>query len=296
MLSCDFDVVGTATDGLQAVDIARHVDPEVIVLDVDMPGLNGFQTCRALAGAGLAATPIVFLSMHDADEIVAEAFRCGGSGYVFKQRVGRDLVEAIDQALEGRSFAPSLNALLPLAAGGLHAMQLYDDVESFVGSVAALFDLTLRRGGATCIIGNRRIRDGLNDRLCARGWDVAGSAGHKRYLALDEGEALARIMRHGRPDPDRLAEIAGELDDYRRAVCDGATSRLTVCGNMVVSLIGDGNTQAAMALESHWGRLTRDLPFLTVCGYASSCFRDDASGLWSCACTEHRALSLAADV
>ena len=91
MLSDDFDVVGVATDGTKALDKAGQVHPDVIVLDVEMPGLNGFQTFRALEQGGFSATPVVFLSMHDADEIVSEAFRCGGRGYVLKQRVGRDL-------------------------------------------------------------------------------------------------------------------------------------------------------------------------------------------------------------
>ena len=295
MLSGAFDVVGTATDGLEALDTARRVNPDVIVLDVEMPGMNGFQICRMLERSGLAA-PVVFLSMHDADEIVAEAFRCGGRGYVVKRRVGSDLVGAIDHAVNGRSFVPSLNALLPLAGDGLHAMQVYQDDEAFVEGLAGLFDAALRSGDATCIIASKRIREGLADRLRAKGWDVGGSSGHRRYLALDASEALSRFMRSGLPDPDRLAEIARELDEFRRAVCEGVTSRLTVCGNTAVQLIAGGNTQAALALERQWSALTLGLPFLTVCGYSSSCFQEDRPGLWSGTCTEHRALSHATDV
>ena len=64
-------------------------------------------------------------------------------------------------------------------------------------------------------------------------------------------------MRNGLPDPDRLAEVARELDEYRRAVSEGATSRLTVFGDMVMLLSADGNTPAAIALESLWNKLTR---------------------------------------
>jgi CheY-like chemotaxis protein len=296
MLSDDFDVVGVATDGTQALDTARQVHPDVIVLDVDMPGLDGFQTFRALEQSGLSTTPVVFLSMHDADEIVSEAFRCGGRGYVLKTRVGRDLVNALDQALLGRVFVPSLSSLLQLADGSVHAMQVYDGAESFLDGLAAFFDRALRRGDATCVIATTPLREGLGDRLRARGWDVGGSSGHKRYLAVDAADALNRFMRNGLPDRDRLAEIAGELDEYRRAVSEGATSRLTVFGNMVVPLIADGNAPAAIALENHWNRLTHGLPFLTLCAYASSCFHDGEPNLWSSACTEHWALSHAKDV
>lgn len=290
MLSSKFEVAGAATSGAEAVERAHHVKPDAIVLDVNMPGLDGFQTCRALESSGFAETPIVFLSMHDADEIVGEAFRCGGRGYVLKTRVGNDLSSALNHALGGRVFVPSLSSLLRLATGSAHAMQLHDDVESFVDDVAAFLDLALRRGDATCVIATSEIREGIGDRLRARGWDVGGSSGHKRYLAVDAADALNRFMHNGLPDPDRLAEIAVELDQYRRAVCDAPGSRLTVFGNMVMALHAGGNTRAMIALEKEWNRLTHGLPILTLCGYGSTCFHDNP-GLWSEACAEHWAVS-----
>jgi CheY-like chemotaxis protein len=295
-LADSYDVVGVATDGIQALAAVRRLHPDVVVLDVDMPELDGLATCRALQQGESAAPPVVFLSMHDADAVVSAAFQCGGRGYVLKQRAGRDLVHAIDQALSGRAFVPSLGSLWPLAGGGLHVMQLYDDEATFAEGIAVLFDLSLRNGDATCIIADRAVRDILAARLRSRGWDVGGSSGCQRYLALDTDDALNRFMRNGLPDPVRLAEIARELDDYLRAVSTGSTPRLTLCGTMVVSLLADGNTQAAAALESHWNQLIRGLPILTVCGYSLSCFHDEMPGLWSSACTEHGALSLAADV
>lgn len=296
LLADAFDVVGVATDGFQALAAVRHARPDVVVLDVDMPMLDGLQTCRALQQHGSAAPPVVFLSMHNADEVVSAAFLSGGRGYVLKQRVGRDLVQALDQALSGRSFVPSLGSLWPLAGGGLHVMQLYDDLATFADGLAALFDLSLRSGDATCVIADRPVRDALGERLRARGWPVGGSLRHRRYLALDAADALARVMRNGRPHPDRLAEIAWELDAYRRVESEGAVSRLTMCGNTAGLLIADGNTQAAMALESEWDRLTHGLPILTVCAYPMSCFHDDVPGLWPGVCAEHRALSHATDV
>jgi DNA-binding NarL/FixJ family response regulator len=291
MLSEDFDVAGVATDGAEALEIASEVHPDVIVLDVDMPGLDGFETLRALEQVGFPTTPVVFMSMHDEDEIVTEAFRCGGRGYVLKSRVGRDLVNALDQALLGRVFVPSLGVLSQLAHNGGHAMQVLDSEESFLDGMAAFYDHALRRGDATCLIATRDIRAGLADRLRVRGWDVGGSSGHKRYRAVDAAEALDRFMRDGLPDRELLAEIATEVDEYRRAVTDGARSRLTICGNMSMLLGSQGNTRGALALENAWGSLTHALPFLTVCWYDSSCFHDGVPELWPGVCREHWALS-----
>src|SRR5688572_14758792 len=169
MLARDFDVVGVATDGRQAIDAARHANPDVIVLDVEMPGFDGFQTFRALERELSPKPPVVFLSMHDEEDIIGEAFKCGGRGYVRKSRVGRDLPTALHQAVQGRMFVPSLTSLFPLANGAGHAMQLHDGSGSFLDGVAGFFDLALRRGDATLVLATERIREDLAARLNERG-------------------------------------------------------------------------------------------------------------------------------
>ncbi|HJZ72866.1 MAG TPA: response regulator [Vicinamibacterales bacterium] len=294
MLADDFDVAGIATSGTQAVETARQLDPDAIVLDINMPGLDGFQTFRALERAGSRA-PVVFLSMFDLQEHVSEAFRCGGRGYVLKSRAARDLAGALDQALHGRLFVPSLPSLFEAINGGGHAMQLYG-AESFLDALAGFFDLALRRGDATCVIATPEIREGLGSRLRDRGWDVGGPSGHRRHLVIDAADALDRIMRDGLPDATRLAEIAAELDQHRLAVTEAATSRMTIFGNMVVSLSAEGNAKAVIALENLWNRLTHALPFFTLCGYSTSCFHAGVPDLWSSACAQHDAVGHASDV
>ena len=289
-LAREFDVAAVATDGMQALETAFRVNPDVIVLDVSMPGIDGFQTFRALENAG-SRTPVVFLSMYDADVYVSEAFRCGGRGFVLKSQIERDLASALDQALDGRLFAPSLTSLYRLAEGGGHAMQVHGDDESFLDGLATLFDLALRLGDATCVVAPKPVRQRLGDRLQARGWNVGGSSGHTRYVAVDATEALSRVMRNGFPDETLVAEVVAELEEYRRAAAERPTSRLTVFGNMSMLLTEEGNTKAATALENCWDRLTRDLPFLTVCGYSTSCFHGGASDLLSRIRTAHWAMN-----
>jgi CheY-like chemotaxis protein len=289
-LTEDFDVAAVATDGLEAVETASRVNPDVIVLDVSMPGIDGFQTFRALENAG-SQTPVVFLSMYDADVYVSEAFRCGGKGFVLKSRIERDLGSALKQALLGRLFVPSLTSLYRLAEGGGHVMQVYDDDEVVLDGVATLFDLALRLGDATCVISTEQVREGLARRLGARGWDVGGTAGHKRYLAVDSADALNRLMRNGVPDESRLAESVAEMNGYRLAVAEGSASRLTIFGTMAGLPLQAGNEKAAIALEKLWTKITQGLPFLTICGYSRSCFHSGVPDFVATARTEHWALS-----
>jgi two-component system response regulator DegU len=96
-------VVGSATDGPSAVKAALALRPDVIVLDISMPGMSGFEVAIRLRTLGSTA-PIVFLTIHDEDEIVTAARACVGCGYVIKSRLASDLSVAVQEANAGRPF------------------------------------------------------------------------------------------------------------------------------------------------------------------------------------------------
>jgi DNA-binding NarL/FixJ family response regulator len=109
LLEDEFDLVGTVANGQALVDVAEQLNPDVIVVDISMPVLNGFDAVRQLKKQGVAAK-IIFLTMHADDRLVAEAFRCGGSGYVLKQSAGEDLISAIGRVLAGHRYVTPLIA------------------------------------------------------------------------------------------------------------------------------------------------------------------------------------------
>jgi CheY-like chemotaxis protein len=290
LLADAFDVVAVATSGSQAVETVNEVSPDVIVLDINMPGLDGFQTRDALEQAGSRA-PVVFLSIATSDDVIVESFRRGGRGYVVKSHMGRDLPSTLEHVLSGRLFVPSLTALVELADVTKHAMQLHGDLESFLDGLAAFFGLALRRGDATCVIATEDVREGLGRRLQAAGWDVGGPSRHKRHLVIDAADAMNRCSRNGVPDTSIMAEMVFELDQYRRDVGEGPSPRLTMFGNVAEEFLANGNPSAAFTLESEWNVLTRDLPFFALCGYSTARFDDGAPEVWSRACQVHYAVS-----
>ena len=97
----------TVEDGQALVDVAGRLDPDVIIVDISMPVLNGFDAVRKLKKDGCSAK-VIFLTMHADADLVAEALRCGASGYVLKQSVGEELIAAITQVLEGKVYLPQL--------------------------------------------------------------------------------------------------------------------------------------------------------------------------------------------
>lgn len=103
ILSKDFDVVGTVANGRDAVAEVGRLDPDVLVIDISMPILNGLQAASQLHRKS-CRTKIVFLTVHEDQDFVDAAFAAGASGYVTKSDVTSDLVPAIRRALVGGTY------------------------------------------------------------------------------------------------------------------------------------------------------------------------------------------------
>ncbi len=101
-------IVASAKDGLAALEAARAHQPEVIVLDISMPGMNGFEVAARLRRQGSTAA-VVFLTVHDDEEFLSAANAVGGIGYVVKRKLGSDLMFAVQEARAGRPFASEIS-------------------------------------------------------------------------------------------------------------------------------------------------------------------------------------------
>jgi DNA-binding NarL/FixJ family response regulator len=290
LLADAFDIVATAADGRQVLDLVTRLRPDVVVLDVAMPDCNGFQTLEQLRRDG-PATRVVFLTMHRDDEFVAAAINGGAHGYVLKSRIHLDLISAIDHALAGRLFLPSLTSLSTVA-GSRHVVQFHSNDSHFLDEVSQLVGATLRSGEQVVLVVSEATRIGVAQRLQARQMNLAVLAEREQYVAHDSALALSHVMHDGRPDKERLAEIIHGLDRLRLAVPNGPRGRLTIFGDMTVSLCRNGNFEAALELERIWNELTRALPFFTVCSYPIECFEhSDARNVLRHVCAEHSAVS-----
>jgi len=110
LLESSCQIVGSVTNGKEAVEAATQQCPDVILMDISMPVMNGIEAAAALIQAGTTAK-IVFLTVHDDPDFVKAALATGASGYVVKSRIASDLIPAILEALEGHRFvSPSYYA------------------------------------------------------------------------------------------------------------------------------------------------------------------------------------------
>lgn len=101
------DVIATVTDGRALLAAARDLRPDVIVLDVAMPLLNGLDAARYIRKMD-PTIKLVFVTVSEDPDIAAEAFRAGGSAYLLKRSAGAELLTAIHEVLKGRSYVTSL--------------------------------------------------------------------------------------------------------------------------------------------------------------------------------------------
>jgi DNA-binding NarL/FixJ family response regulator len=103
ILSSEFTVVGTAEDGMHAVDLALNLKPDILVLDISMPVVNGIEAACRLRG-NASQIRIIFLTVHADPEFVEAALAAGALGYVLKAFVAAELVPAVWAAVHGEIF------------------------------------------------------------------------------------------------------------------------------------------------------------------------------------------------
>ena len=120
LLSDECDVVGQVSDGRALVAAAEELKPDIVVLDISMPLLNGLEAGRQIKRT-MPGTKLVFVTMNEDTDLAADAFRAGASGYLLKQSATSELMAAIRQVMEGRSY------VTPLITEGLVGSLMHHD-------------------------------------------------------------------------------------------------------------------------------------------------------------------------
>ena len=100
-----WQVVGEASDGIEALDKVETLQPDVVVLDVTMPRMNGLEACRLIQPKQKTSGPeVLFVTQHDSPQMMREALEAGARGYVVKSNAARDLLEAVEAVSQHREF------------------------------------------------------------------------------------------------------------------------------------------------------------------------------------------------
>lgn len=108
----DYEVIGQVGDGHSAIKLIRELSPDIVIMDIGMPELNGIETTRIISKE-LTGVKVIGLSMHSNDKYVREMFRAGASGYLLKNCAFEELVEAIRTVVGGKTYvSPSIGSMI----------------------------------------------------------------------------------------------------------------------------------------------------------------------------------------
>jgi DNA-binding NarL/FixJ family response regulator len=102
-----WEVVGEASNGVEALEKAGNLLPDIMVLDITMPKMNGLEVCR-LVRKKIPTLEVLFVTQHDSPQMMREALNAGAKGYVVKSNAARDLLEAIEMVSQHRLFTSHL--------------------------------------------------------------------------------------------------------------------------------------------------------------------------------------------
>jgi DNA-binding NarL/FixJ family response regulator len=297
----DLQVVGEASDGLEAVHRAEELQPDLIVLDIGLGTLNGIEVARRIRKL-CPECKILFVTQESSADVAQEALSSGAMGYVVKAHAGSELLAALEEICQGRQFVsrglsdhswtraadtqapdqPLRQKVLPSPVPGKaeiirgHEVQFYSDDESFVDGFARYIEVALLNGNAVIMVATESHQKRLLQRLQDHGVIIADAIKQGRCLPLDVADTLSTFMVNDLPDPMRFYKVVGDLIATAAQATAGEPSRVTICGECASILWAEGNADAAIQVEQLCNQLTKRYQMDILCGFSlSSFYRDE---------------------
>jgi DNA-binding NarL/FixJ family response regulator len=296
LIKPELQVVGEASDGLEAVQKSEDLKPDLILLDIGLPKLNGIEAGRQIRQRS-PNSKIIFLSQNSELDVVRAALGTGALGYVRKTDAGRELLAAMDAVLRGKQFVSrSLKDYQFTDTAGeklphRHDVQFYSDDAVFLDTFAHFIAVALKAGHAAIALITESHRDGLVLRLKTQGLDVDAAIQQGRYIRLDVAKTLSTFMVNDMPDAARFFEVVGALIEAAAKATKREHSRVVACGECSPLLWAQGKPDAAIRLEQLWDDVGKTFEVDILCGYAFSSFHNEEDEhVFQSICAEHSAV------
>jgi DNA-binding NarL/FixJ family response regulator len=288
----ELQIVGEAADGLEAVHKAEKLQPDLVVLDLGLPTLNGIEAARRI-GKLSPESKILFLSQESSADVVWGALGAGANGYIVKTDAGSELLEAVDAVLRGTRFVGSRfsghdfvgasNAGAPqdLRSNNIsaplqqnmemarhHEVGFYSDDARLLDDLTQFIGAALNAGNAAVVVATESHRESVLLRLQAQGLDISAAIEQGRYIALDAAETLPAFMLNGMPDPVRFLKLWSDLTATAAHAAQGERARVAVFGEGAHLLWAQGNAEAAIQLEKLADQVAQTYDVDILCGYS----------------------------
>ena len=311
----DLDVIGEASDGLEAVHKAEELKPDLIVLDIGLPTLNGMEVARRIRKL-CPECKILFMSQGSSLDVAQAAFSLGAMGYVVKAHAGSELLAAVESVCQGRRFVSKglsgfdrTGAADPKIPGQFeqevppppvaeqakvkhsHQVHFYPDDAAFLLGLAGFVETALDAGNPVIVVANEPHRNRLLEILRARGVDVAAVMEQGLYLSLDVYQALSSFMVDNLLDSTRFLKIFADLLSSSARAAKGKHARVAACDEFAPTLWAQGKPEAAIQVEHLTDEVAKTRNVDIMCGYVlNSLQRDQEGHIYERICAEHSAV------
>ena len=268
-----------AADGLEAVQKGEELQPDLILLDLNLPKLNGFEVAEQIRRLAPHAR-LLFMSQESSSDIVRKALSLGARGYIQKLAAGTDLLPAIDAVLDGQRFVSrSLAFTEPIDAPAprRHEILFCSDDAAVVDGFARFIAAALNSADAAIALVTESHRTRLLQELRTQGVDIDGAIERGTYLSCDADVASDAVP------------LLVAINRAREAAAKAGKShpRVAFCGERAGRLWAAGRTAEAVQLEQFCSELAPDVDIL--CAYPVP-YTEDDQGLTRI-CAEHTAVS-----
>jgi DNA-binding NarL/FixJ family response regulator len=292
-----FKVIGQASNGLAAVRGAEELRPDLILLDIGLPQLNGIEAARQISKFA-PHSRIVFISQEESSDVVQAALSLGVSGYVHKSRIYADLLPAIESVLAGRRFvSASLEAAQATndtiaQAPNRHEVLFYSEDATLIDGAARFIAPALTSGHLAIVVATASHRQDLARKLKKDGLNLEEAIQVGNYISLDAPLVLASIPVSGAPRQVQLVNMFTEIVKTASDTSNKRSPRIAIFGECVNLLCAEGNTNMAIEVERLWNGLLKTYENVDVlCGYQWSALpREEREGAYQSICKEHLAV------
>lgn len=261
-----FQVIREASDGLEAVRKVEGLQPDLILLDIGLPSLNGIEVYRRIRDI-CPMSRVLFVSENRSPDIAQEALNTGAGGYVVKSDAA-ELLPAVNAVLAGKRFISTSLAAHIRFTPAQHEVAFYSEDRYFLNDVTGFIGTALKAGNAAIVIATKPHLENLVLELRAQGLGIAAVIEEGRYIQVDASDMLSMFIVNDRPDTVRLLEFSGDLIIQARKAAKGENPRVTVFGECVNLLLSQGNSEAAIQMEKLANRLTQIHAVDMLCGYS----------------------------
>jgi len=312
----DLQTIVEASDGLEAVELAQILHPDLILLDIGLPKLDGIEAARRIHELS-PRSRILFVSEESSVDALHAAFNAGASGYVVKVDVGTELQTAVKAVLRGERFVGSRfagygftaasGARTPGSAGDYkvfvplqrqdielvrrHEAGFHSDDASLLDGFTQFIEAALKAGNAVIVVATESHLDSLLPRLQASSLNIRGAIEQGRYIPLDAAETISTFVVNSMLDPDRFLKVTGDLILNAAKVAKGERPRVAACGECAPLLWAQGNAEAAIRLEHLWNEIAKSYDVDVLCGYPLGSFQAGmGSYIFDKLCAAHSAV------